>query len=328
MVGAVALVFLGASAEFGIGHHQGVVPAPDFNQCVLEHHQAFSELLHQVGVGSRLVLMGIESTQAHANRRDTRRIRRNLRGGTDLVAERPLRKHRAKFAAHIQAGCRLDDVGLDLEDVVQRRILREPTFFVFDQFRLALELVRVGQRHAARRPRQWPHFVAAQHHAVGKIRARHRVGGEGARQPALVEEFTGVRAGVPDLDRTKMRQVGIRIADAFDDGHLLSLPQGQQRREGRMQAGALRQLHHLVAFDADTRPQCRICRVGKRHHGIEAVIRALEFDQDQQVAEALALLRPGRAPGQHRQCRADAQEVASFHRCLTSTGTSGRAAAP
>ena len=61
-----------------------------------------------------------------------------------------------------------------------------------------------------------------------------------------------------------------------------------------MQAGALVELEHLVARDADPRPQRVVLAVGVRHDRVQAVVAALELDEDEQVAVA------GRVPRRRR----------------------------
>ncbi len=61
-------------------------------------------------------------------------------------------------------------------------------------------------------------------------------------------------------------------------------PQWQQRREGRMQSGAIGQRHHLIARDRDRRAQRVVRGIGVGNERVEAVIAALELDEHERPA--------------------------------------------
>ena len=67
VIGTVGAVLLGATAELGVGHDEGAVPAIELNQRRLEHGQALGQLAQQVGMGHRLVLVGVEAAQGQAD---------------------------------------------------------------------------------------------------------------------------------------------------------------------------------------------------------------------------------------------------------------------
>ena len=126
--------------------------------------------------------------------------------------------------------------------------------------------------------------------AVGRERARRRHRGERARQPSVLQIFVARRRGVPDLDRAEMREIGFGIAHALQHGEPAVLPQRQERRERRMQTGAIGEREDRIARDRDLRPQCVVVEIGVRDDGIEPVVAALELDQHEQVA----VVRAGR----------------------------------
>ncbi len=184
------------------------------------------------------------------------------------------------------------------------------------------ELHRVDQRNRACAVGERSHFGAADHHAVGGKASGHRRLRECAREPALAQVLIRTRCGVPDLDRAEMRQVRLRVADALHDRQLLALPKRHQRLQRRMQRGALVELNRLLTFDADVFAQLIVSRIGKRNHGVQTVVTALQFDENQQVAVAAthwpALGRRLRAEGAWQPERraggcAHREKAASFH---------------
>ncbi len=162
----------------------------------------------------------------------------------------------------------------------------------------------------------------ADDHAVGGERGRRRRGGKGSREPPLLQVLVALRRGVPDLDRAEMREVGRGIADALQHGKLAGLPQRKQRRERRMEPDPVRQLHDRLASDGKLRAQRVVRGIGVRHQRVEAVVAALQLDEDEQPpvvgarrrrrkthADAAAAQRAERACGQRRM-----EESAAIHR--------------
>ena len=90
-----------------------------------------------------------------------------------------------------------------------------------------------------------------------------------------------------------------------------------------MKPGFLVEHQHAVAGDADAGPQRSVLRIGERNHGIEAVVAALQLDQDQQIAVALGALLPreGRMDQETQPGGADTLEkIASVHGLVASPG--------
>ena len=117
-----------------------------------------------------------------------------------------------------------------------------------------------------------------------------------------------------------MRQVGLRVADALHDGKVLRLPQRRQGLEGRVQARAFVELDHVVALDCDPRPQRVVSVVGVWDHGVQRIVAAFEFHEDQQAPVAVAApvaldlrKRRTRQPGRRHTRGADRKEVPAFH---------------
>src|SRR6187402_1948754 len=93
-----------------------------------------------------------------------------------------------------------------------------------------------------------------------------------------------MRRGVPDFHRSKMRAVVPGITDALHDCELAVAPDRQQRLHGRMKAGALVQLQNKIPTDTDARTQGQIIRISEWNDGIQAVVAAVQLDQNQYLA--------------------------------------------
>lgn len=68
VVGAVALVLFRAATELAIGDDGRVLPAAELDARLPDRVDAFGELLEQGLLRSRLALMGVKRTEAHAQR--------------------------------------------------------------------------------------------------------------------------------------------------------------------------------------------------------------------------------------------------------------------
>ena len=119
----------------------------------------------------------------------------------------------------------LHDVGFHPQDVRERLVacrrgrLRE--------LRPAQELIGVGERDGAGAAAGERAEIARAHdHAIGGKRPRHRPRRERARQPAVLQVLLLSLAGIPDLDRPEMREIGARIADALQHREPPVLPDG------------------------------------------------------------------------------------------------------
>ena len=201
---------------------------------------------------------------------------------------------------------------LDLADVRERAVAAFARRL--RKSRATLERLRVRERdrtHAATGERA--ELVAADDHAVGRESRGSRRGGEGARQPAVVQILVAGCGRVPDLDRAEVRKVRRRVADALQDGESLRLPHRDERRERRMQARAIGQLHDAVARDRDARAQRVVRRIGVGHERVEPVVAALELDQHEQAPVARRLRCRGErdldaAAGRRKQQRSRLRE--------------------
>jgi hypothetical protein len=84
-----------------------------------------------------------------------------------------------------------------------------------------------------------------------------------------------------------VRQVRLRIAHALDDRELARFPARVQLLQRRVQARAVRELHHLVAGDGDAWAQRGVEGIAIGHDGVEAVVAAPQLHQDEQPARRL-----------------------------------------
>src|SRR6185295_7271941 len=63
MVGAVGAVLARPAAEFGVGHDERRVPAPDLDERRLERGETVGQILQQARLRARLVAVGVEAVQ-------------------------------------------------------------------------------------------------------------------------------------------------------------------------------------------------------------------------------------------------------------------------
>jgi hypothetical protein len=110
-----------------------------------------------------------------------------------------------------------------------------------------------------------------------------------------------------------VRQVGIGVAHALQDGELAPFPGRHERGERGVQRGAVGEPHRLIARDRELRTQARIGRIADRDERVESVIPALELDQHQQVAIGRAL---GRGAERHAGPTAERAERQRGGACL------------
>ena len=75
-------------------------------------------------------------------------------------------------------------------------------------------------------------------------------------------------------------------ADALHDRQFTVLPYRHQGLKRRMQSRARIELQHLLARNGYARTQVVVIRIGERDDGVEAVVAALQFDEDQEVVIA------------------------------------------
>ena len=111
-----------AAPEFGVGHHQCRVPAAEFLQGRLERDQALGQLLEQLGLLSRLILVGIKAIQADPHRGNASLTGNHLRGCAHGVAKLAIGKLGAQWRTGAKLARGLDDLAFDLENMRERRV--------------------------------------------------------------------------------------------------------------------------------------------------------------------------------------------------------------
>ncbi len=211
-------------------------------------------VLQQSRLRSRLVGVRVEARQRHAHDGHARRIGDDLACGVDRVAEIAGGKFGLERVARVEMRRGLHDVGLDLEDVRERRVAGDRRRL--REFRAAQELFGVGQRDGARAAAGERTQVArADDDAVRGEGARRRLRGERARQPAVLQVFVALRRGVPDLDGAESARGWARDSPRPAAPRAADRATAAQRRQRRMQSGAVGQLHDVVALDGELRPQ-------------------------------------------------------------------------
>ncbi len=152
VIGAVREILLRPSPEFGVGQHQRVVPAPDFDERGLERDDAGGEVAQQTGLRRGLSRVGVEAGQRDADHRDAGGCRDHLRRRADRVAESAFREFRRERATRPQMRRSLHDVRFDLQDVRQRAVACDA--FGCGEARLSEELIGVGERDRTRARRR------------------------------------------------------------------------------------------------------------------------------------------------------------------------------
>jgi len=206
VVRTVRPVLLRAPAEFRVREDERRLPPSKLDERVLESDESLRELLEQVRMHTRLVLVRVEPVQRKPQHGHAPGARHDLRCRPHRVAERPLRKLRPKRRTRRESARRVDDVRLHLQIWASAAF---PDAAVGCASRgLTRELLGVRERDRAR--------AAAASGRSRSTRSRrlrpqtlpalaHR---ERAREPALVEILIRIRRGVPDLDGAEMRQLG------------------------------------------------------------------------------------------------------------------------
>ena len=233
-------------------------------------------------MSTQLIGVRVESAKRQADDGNSGAARDQLRGGANLIAKWCARKFAFEDILRIEFCCGVNDLALDRENVFQRRV----AFIRRDlcEFRVAQELCGIGQCDGAYTlPRQRPHVARTYHHSVCRKTAWCRIGGKTARKPTRIQIFFAIGCRIPYFDRTKVRQVRIRITEPLHHRKLLLFPERHQGLQGRMQPLPLGKLLHLIARNRQLGSQRRVGRISKGNHGIEAVVGPFQFDQYQQV---------------------------------------------
>src|SRR5471032_1441607 len=216
--------------------------------------------------------MGIETIERQADHRDTLpRLRHTgrgissgqyLHGSLDRCPECTTRKLRLECelaSPRTQPVSGLHDFVFHIQDMRERGVAflqryrrRKP--------RLFFELRGIHERDGACAVRERSHFCAADHHGIGSKSCRHGLRAKCARKPAFVQILIRTRAGIPDLDGSKMREIRLRVTDALHDRELPVFPERHQWLHGGMKTRTLVELDDLFALDADARAQCGVSR--------------------------------------------------------------------
>ena len=117
--------------------------------------------------------------------------------------------------------------------------------------------------------------------------------------------------------------IGLRVPDAADDGEPSGVPVPLQPAQGRVESEALAEVEDLGRLVAELGARIVVGRVGRRDHGAEAVVAAVEGHHHQhagvrvQVAGRAEQVRPRhlrRARDERGSARGGRQEPAPGHR--------------
>ena len=104
----------------------------------------------------------------------------------------------------------------------------------------------------------------------------------GATEPALVADV--LRQGsVPDVHGAEVRAVGVRVADAMDDGDLPLVPEPLDGLHARTESGPVVDGQDIFGLDVDRTPEVVVEPVAVGHDGVEIVVSAAELDDHQLV---------------------------------------------
>src|SRR5689334_20857863 len=111
---------------------------------------------------------------------------------------------------------------------------------------------------------------------------------DASSQPAVGFVLALGLGGVPDVHRTKMRSVRVRIADALNNRQVLILVQLLEAGHLRMQAELIVQLQDLIIRNAKHNPVSAVTIVAERYNRIQTVVAAAQlYDDENLVARAL-----------------------------------------
>ena len=105
-----------------------------------------------------------------------------------------------------------------------------------------------------------------------------------------------------------MRERGLLVADAMDDGHVAILVEALQARHGVLEAEMVIELAQARRLDTDPRPCPVVGVVPVGHHGVEAVIAAGQFHHHQDAILSRRARRSGLGPGRSAGERAGRSE--------------------
>ena len=260
------------------------------------------ELRHPIGVHRRLVGVAVEVAPAgfeHAEAeigvdqmggdlepadepvgRIGRKDRCQRRRQVDLIAERARQRVVPRTAAG-RRGDRPDRVVHP--EVLGRGATAEARTARWDGRRPAL-LTEHVERHAGADRRRGVQVGPAGQVAV-----------EPASDPSRARD-PGADAAHPDRHRVEVAEVGVRVADALDDGQLAGVPEPLQRGEPRVETDSIVELQCLCGGDGERAVLRVVVGVGERHECVEAVVAAVHpDDQEDPLVRPDGRCRPGLA---------------------------------
>ena len=113
--------------------------------------------------------------------------------------------------------------------------------------------------------------------AVGIERRR------GAPNPAVLVAAVGCRR-VPERHRREVRERRLVVADALHDRHLALVVQVLHAAHRLVPAEVRVDLQQVLFFDADRRAMLVVHRIAVRHDGVQAVVAAEPFEDDEDLA--------------------------------------------
>jgi hypothetical protein len=313
VVGARRAVLEVAAAELRDHRDDAVLPDAHRLAVVGERQQRFVECAEQVGVraGQRALgrvcveaaEAGVEDARLEAGLQHHRHVAQRLADragavghGRGVAADRSaelvgeLVAGEQRVAWH-RAGAGLQQLAHQFE--AQPVVVGERGVGVEAERAERVERQRVAAAAGQR-------AVAAAAHRDRAERCRRRQPGV-ARDPAVRRQQALALAGRPDQLAGVVALVAARVADAVHEGHLAVAVHLREARHAAVEAelagrerAAVERLGDPGA-ERDRRPAQRVVAEPLRHHHVERVVAAVEFDDDEEL-----LGRHGRAH-RHRQ---------------------------
>ena len=326
VVGAQAHIFRHAAAELREHHHHHVVGAADALQVQHEGRhgirgvgqQALMQIVLEHMRVKRIVVVGhVEHLRRHARGQQGHHFRQVETGDAVVHGRfvlRPGLAHQGRGVAGA-AGNVLHEALRVVGD--RRRVVHGGQRVFFLEEGLAHEALRVIEHHG--------HMAQAAHgkglprgdvHQIirGRVR-RHGVGQ--TAHPAIFLAAVG-RRSVPVGHGREVGVGRVFVAAAVHDGQLAFLVQALEAGHAGVQPEVIVKNAQAVLRQPDAGPRAVIGVVGIGHHGVEAVIAAREFQNDEDLAVGRRLCRhvlggAGQRGGQHAKARQAKTGEAAFH---------------
>ena len=319
VVGALAAVLFDPATELTVGHDQGIGEAALFVEGIAQTREAVGELGEQVVVLGELVGVVVKTANADLEHR-------NLDAGADHLRDRPAllaevaggkqfvagvagerrQGGQAALAGGIPAefgfelGTRRDHRALDTQNMLKGRAAHcGRGLHVLHIAHEAEQIVHRQDVHPA--ARKWVRGRPRQDDALGSLGRGQRAGaGERALQPTRRPQRGGGRTAIPHIHAAKVAVALVGHAHAQRDRQFTVIPQpfeapgagSVHEVEVHPHAGAVGEGAEVSVRQIDGRALGPVGRIGPRHEGVEAVIAAVEFDQD----EASSPSRGGAGP--------------------------------